>query len=91
MTGYEICEYEVLAVGDERADEAEDLADASGLGPIWIGVVGFDLATAGPDMNTIRTQMPGTWQELFLGSREFSGDAGAGWLPVPEAGGGGVF
>jgi len=33
---------EILAVGDERADDAEDLADASGHGPIWIRVDGFD-------------------------------------------------
>jgi len=33
---------EILAVGDERADEAEDLADARGHGPIGIGLAGFD-------------------------------------------------
>ena len=36
---------EILAVGDERADDAEDLADARGHGPI--GVVGFGRSGGG--------------------------------------------
>jgi hypothetical protein len=47
---------EILAVGDEGVDEAEDLADARRHGPIGMGWTETTGSAAASNMNGIRTQ-----------------------------------
>src|SRR5271170_5388405 len=65
---------EILAVGDERANEAEDLADARGHGPIGIGLEGFGLCGGYIEHEHNKNTKRGR-------SQEFSG-AGRWWTAV---------
>jgi hypothetical protein len=78
---------EVPAVGDQRAEEAEDLADASRLGPIGIGLARRDRCSGGGCHERNKNTEGGRWArkkswsgELFLRPRAIAADRGG--LPV---------
>jgi hypothetical protein len=80
---------EVPAVGDERAEEAEDLADASRLGPIGIGLGRRDRCSGGGCHERNKNTGGGCWarKKSWEGGTfsETSASVGSGWA---DAGGG---
>ncbi len=68
---------EVLAVGDERADEAEDLADALRHGPIGIGLDGCDRGGGGVEHERNKNIKRGQCQGIFSGACRRAVDRGA--------------
>ncbi len=68
---------EVLAVGDERADEAEDLADARRHGPMRIGLDGGGRGGGGVEHERNKNIKRGRCQGIFSGARRRAVDRDA--------------
>ena len=73
---------EILAVGDERADEAEDLADARRHGPMGIGLDGCDRGGGGVEHERNKNTKRGRCQGKFSGLGIFL--AAPGWTAAYE-------